>query len=74
MYSHLAASIQGSLAVAPMFLHDNAHSHAVINVICLPLLVFSLMERALRLAIGVGQYRRLFWRVASGQSGACSGR
>src|SRR4030095_10913313 len=40
---------KGPLAVAPLFLHDNRRIHALIHVICLALLVFSLVERAVRL-------------------------
>jgi transposase len=42
---------KGPLAVAPLFLHDNRRIHALVHVICLALLVFSLIERAVRLAI-----------------------
>jgi transposase len=44
---------KGPLAVAPMFLHGNRRIHALVHVICLALLVFSLVERAVRLAAGV---------------------
>jgi transposase len=44
-------AVKGPLAVAPMFLHDNRRIHALIHVICLALLIFSLIERAIRLAI-----------------------
>jgi hypothetical protein len=44
-------AVKGPLAVAPLFLHNNARIHALIHVICLALLIFSLIERALRLAI-----------------------
>ncbi|MGH9074541.1 MAG: IS1634 family transposase [Acidimicrobiales bacterium] len=42
---------KGPLAVAPMFLKNNARIEALISVICLALLIFSLVERGLRLAI-----------------------
>ena len=44
-------AFKGPLAVAPMFLHDNRRIAALITVICLALLVFCLVERALRKAI-----------------------
>jgi hypothetical protein len=43
--------IKGPLAVAPMFLKDNRRITALISVICLALLVFCLVERAVRLAL-----------------------
>lgn len=42
---------KGPLAVAPMFLKNNRRIAALITVICLALLVFSLVERAVRHAI-----------------------
>jgi transposase len=42
---------KGPLAVAPMFLKSNRRIAALITVICLALLVFSLVERAVRQAI-----------------------
>ena len=42
-------AFKGPLAVAPMFLHSNQRIHALIHVICLALLVFSLIERQARL-------------------------
>lgn len=44
-------NFKGPLAVAPMFLKNNRRIEALITVICLALLIFSLTERALRLAI-----------------------
>jgi transposase len=44
-------AVKGPLAVAPMFLHNNGRIHALIHIICLALLIFSLIERAIRLAI-----------------------
>ncbi|MGH8901091.1 MAG: IS1634 family transposase [Egibacteraceae bacterium] len=45
------SNFKGPLAVAPMFLKSNRRIEALISVICLALLVFCLVERALRLAI-----------------------
>ncbi len=42
---------KGPLAVAPMYLKDNRRIAALITVICLALLVFCLVERAVRKAI-----------------------
>lgn len=42
---------KGPLAVAPMFLHNNRRIAALITVICLALLIFSLIEREVRRAI-----------------------
>jgi len=44
-------NFKGPLAVAPMFLQNNRRIESLVSVICLALLVFSLVERALRLAI-----------------------
>ncbi|MGH8931252.1 MAG: IS1634 family transposase [Egibacteraceae bacterium] len=44
-------NFKGPLAVAPMLLKNNRRIQALISVICLALLLFSLIERALRLAI-----------------------
>ena len=44
-------NFKGSLAVAPMFLKNNRRIEALISVICLALLIFSLVERAVRLAL-----------------------
>jgi len=44
-------NFKGPLAVAPMFLRSNRRIEALISVICLALLIFCLVERALRLAI-----------------------
>ena len=44
-------AFKGPLAVAPMFLKDNRRISALISVICLALLVFCLVERAVRQAI-----------------------
>jgi hypothetical protein len=45
------STFKGPLAVAPMFLKTNRRIHALITVICLALLVFCLIERAVRAAI-----------------------
>ena len=45
------SNFKGPLAVAAMFLKNNRRIEALITVICLALLIFSLIERALRLAI-----------------------
>jgi hypothetical protein len=42
------ATIKGPLAVAPMFLQHNRRIAALITVICLALLIFSLIEREVR--------------------------
>ena len=42
---------KGPLAVAPMFLKNNRRIAALITVICMALLIFSLVERAVRHAI-----------------------
>jgi hypothetical protein len=44
-------TFKGPLGVAPMFLKDNRRIAALITVICLALLVFCLVERAVRKAI-----------------------
>src|SRR5439155_7683087 len=44
-------NFKGPLAVAPMFLKSNRRIEALISVICLALLIFSLIERAVRKAI-----------------------
>jgi transposase len=45
------STIKGPLAVAPMFLKNNRRIAALITVICLALLIFSLIERQVRAAI-----------------------
>lgn len=44
-------AFKGPLAVAPMFLHNNRRITALITVICLALLIFSLAERQVRRAL-----------------------
>lgn len=44
-------NFKGPLAVAPMFLQNNRRIQSLVSVICLALLVFSLVERAVRLAL-----------------------
>ena len=48
---HAMSTFKGPLAVAPMFLKTNRRIQALITVICLALLVFCLIERAVRAAI-----------------------
>jgi transposase len=43
---------KGPLAVTPVFVHKNSRIAALIQVICLALLVFSLIERQVRQALG----------------------
>ena len=45
------SNFNGAIAVAPIFLKNNRRISAFISVICLALLIFSLVERAVRLAI-----------------------
>jgi transposase len=45
------SAVKGPLAVAPMFLKTNRRITALITVICLALLIFCLIERAVRAAI-----------------------
>lgn len=45
------SAFKGPLAVAPMFLKTNRRIHALITVICLALLIFCLIERAVRAAL-----------------------
>jgi hypothetical protein len=45
-------TVKGPLAVAPMFLKNNRRITALVTVICLALLIFCLIERQVRLAIG----------------------
>ena len=45
------SNFKGPIAVAPMFLKNNQRIEALITVICLALLIFSLVERAVRLAL-----------------------
>ena len=44
-------AFKGPLAVAPLFLQSNRRIHALLGVICLALLIFSLVERHVRQAI-----------------------
>lgn len=44
-------NVKGPLAVAPIFLKNNRRIEALISVICLALLIFALVERAVRLAL-----------------------
>jgi hypothetical protein len=45
------SNFKGPIAVAPMFLKNNRRIQALISMICLALLIFSLVERAVRLAL-----------------------
>jgi len=45
------SAFKGPLAVAPMFLKTNRRIAALVTVICLALLIFCLIERAVRIAI-----------------------
>lgn len=45
------SNFKGPIAVAPMFLKNNRRIEALITVICLALLIFALVERAVRLAL-----------------------
>ena len=45
------SNFKGPIAVAPMFLKNNRRIEALITVICLALLIYSLVERAVRLAL-----------------------
>lgn len=45
-------AFKGPLAVTPLFLRSNRRIHALLHVICLALLVFSLVERQARLGAG----------------------
>lgn len=50
--------LQGPAAVAPVFLHHNRRIAALITVACLALLVFCLIERQVRQALGGDQTTR----------------
>jgi transposase len=52
------SDFKGPLAVAPVFLHHNRRIAALITVICLALLVFCLIERQVRQALGDNQTMR----------------
>jgi transposase len=52
---------KGPLAVAPMFLRSNKRIAALITVICLALLVFCLIERQVRQALGSQRTMRGFY-------------
>jgi hypothetical protein len=55
------AAFKGPLAVAPMFLKDNRRITALVSVICLALLIFCLVERAVRRAIAPAQKLDGLW-------------
>lgn len=52
---------KGPLAVAPMFLHNNRRITALLTVITLALLVYCLIERQVRQALGPAQTMRGFY-------------
>ncbi|MFD7447355.1 IS1634 family transposase, partial [Streptomyces sp. NPDC059909] len=52
---------KGPLAVAPMFLRSNKRIAALITVICLALLIFCLIERQIRQALGPQRTMRGFY-------------
>jgi len=52
---------KGPLAVAPMFLKNNRRIHALLTVITLALLVYCLIERQVRQALGPNQTMRGFY-------------
>ncbi|MEE1820890.1 hypothetical protein PUR61_01525 [Streptomyces sp. BE20] len=52
------SDFKGPLAVAPIFLQHNRRIAALITVICLALLVFCLIERQVRRALGPEQTMR----------------
>lgn len=54
-------NFKGPLAAAPMFLKSNRRIEALISVICLALLIFSLVERAVRLAISPALTLAALW-------------
>ncbi|ANP51077.1 hypothetical protein J2Z21_009780 [Streptomyces griseochromogenes] len=49
------ADFKGPLAVKPIFVQHNCRAVELIQVICLALLVFCLIERQVRRALGTGQ-------------------
>lgn len=52
------SEFKGPLAVTPIFLQHNRRIHALITVICLALLVYCLIERQVRQALGPDQTMR----------------
>jgi transposase len=65
------SSFKGPIAVAPMFLKNNRRIEAIISVICLALLIFSLVERAVRIAISPAVKLAGLW---AGQAAKPTGR
>ena len=65
------SNFKGPIAVAPMFLKNNRRIEALISVICLALLIFSLVERAVRLAISPAVKLAGLW---AGQAAKPTGR
>jgi len=60
-------AFKGPLAVAPIFLKNNRRIAALTTVICLALLIFCLVERETRRAIGPGRKTRRSPRRATRQ-------
>ena len=65
------SNFKGPIAAAPMFLKNNRRIEALISVICLALLIFSLVERAVRLAISPAVKLAGLW---AGQAAKPTGR
>jgi transposase len=65
------SNFKGPIAVAPMFLKNNRRTETIISVICLALLIFSLVERAVRLAISPALQLAGLW---AGQPAKPTGR
>jgi transposase len=65
------SNFKGPLAVAPMFLKNNRRIEALISVICLALLIFTLVERAVRLALSPAVKMAGLW---AGQAAKPTGR
>ena len=65
------SNFKGPIAVAPMFLKNNRRIEALISVICLALLIFSLVERAVRLALSPAVKLAGLW---AGQAAKPTGR
>ncbi|WP_298335984.1 hypothetical protein [Ferrimicrobium sp.] len=65
------SNFKGPIAVAPMFLKNNRRIEALISVICLALLIFSLVERAVCLALATTAKLAGLW---AGQPAKPTGR
>lgn len=68
------SEVKGPLAVAPMFLHHNRRIAALITVICLALLVYCLMERQVRQALGDQQTMRGLYGYGPDRAARPTGR